>query len=175
MPRIDTSCGPLLLGRHQLDNVIVAVRAAECVKVPKDRIEHGVNTAVWPGRLEVLPGSPSFLLDGAHNEMACGVLAEFLKEFHPGGVRMIFGCVGDKNYEAMLGLLKPHAKEIIFTRGTNSRFVEPSVLLKYAPGAHVESSLPDAIAYALAAASPEETVLVCGSLYLIGEARVLLQ
>jgi folylpolyglutamate synthase/dihydropteroate synthase len=59
----------------------VAIRAAECVKVPKERIEHGVNTAVWPGRLETIPGHPSFLLDGAHNEMACGVLAEYLKEF----------------------------------------------------------------------------------------------
>jgi dihydrofolate synthase / folylpolyglutamate synthase len=166
---------PLLLGRHQLDNVVVAVRAAECVKVPKERIEHGVNTAVWPGRLEVVPGTPSFLLDGAHNEMACGVLAEFLKEFHPGGVRIIFGCMGDKNYEAMLNLLKPQAREIIFTRGTNARFIEPSALLKLAPGARVEPSLTDAIAYVRTAASPEETVLVCGSLYLIGEARVLLQ
>jgi len=39
----------------------------------------------------------------------------------------------------------------------------------------VEPTLPEAIAYARTKASPEETILVCGSLYLIGEARVLLQ
>jgi dihydrofolate synthase/folylpolyglutamate synthase len=166
---------PLLAGRHQLDNVVVAVRAAECVKVSKERIEHGVNTAVWPGRLETIPGNPSFLLDGAHNEMACGVLAEFLKEFYPGGVRLIFGCMRDKKYEEMLTILRPHAREMILTKGSSPRFIEPSALLELVPGAHVEASLPDAIAYARSTASPEETVLVCGSLYLIGEARVLLQ
>jgi dihydrofolate synthase/folylpolyglutamate synthase len=166
---------PLLAGRHQLDNVVVAIRAAECVKVPKERIEHGVNTAVWPGRLETISGQPSFLLDGAHNEMACGVLAEFLQEFHPGGVRMIFGCMRDKKYEEMLTLLRPHAREMILTKGSSARFMEPSALLELVPGAHVEPSLPEAIAYARAKVSPEETILVCGSLYLIGEARVLLQ
>ena len=166
---------PLLAGRHQLDNVVVAIRAAECVKVPKERIEHGVNTAVWPGRLETISGQPSFLLDGAHNEMACGVLAEFLKEFHPGGVRMIFGCMRDKKYEEMLTLLRPHAREMILTKGSSARFMEPSALLELVPGAHVESALAEAIAYARAKSSPEETILVCGSLYLIGEARVLLQ
>jgi len=166
---------PLLAGRHQLDNVVVAIRAAECVKVPKERIEHGVNTAVWPGRLETVPGQPSFLLDGAHNEMACGVLAEYLKDFYPGGVRMIFGCMRDKKYEEMLSLLRPHAREMILTQGSISRFIEPSTLLKLVPDAHVEPTLPEAIAYARTKASPEETILVCGSLYLIGEARVLLQ
>jgi len=166
---------PLLAGRHQLDNVVVAIRAAECVKVPKERIEHGVNTAVWPGRLETVPGQPSFLLDGAHNEMACGVLAEYLKDFYPGGVRMIFGCMRDKKYEEMLSLLRPHAREMILTQGSSSRFIEPSTLLKLVPDAHVEPTLPEAIAYARTKASPEETILVCGSLYLIGEARVLLQ
>jgi dihydrofolate synthase/folylpolyglutamate synthase len=166
---------PLLAGRHQLDNVVVAIRAAECVKVPKERIEHGVNTAVWPGRLETVPGQPSFLLDGAHNEMACGVLAEYLKDFYPGGVRMIFGCMRDKKYEEMLSLLRPHAREMILTQGSSSRFIEPSTLLKLVPDAHVEPTLPEAIAYARTKTSPEETILVCGSLYLIGEARVLLQ
>jgi dihydrofolate synthase / folylpolyglutamate synthase len=166
---------PQLAGRHQLDNVVVAIRAAECVKVPKDRIEHGVNTAVWPGRLETIPGQPSFLLDGAHNDMAAAVLAEFLKEFYPGGVRMIFGCMRDKNYEEMLNLLRPHVREIIFTKASSPRFIEPSTLLQVVPDARVVPSLPDAIHYARDTAVPEETVLACGSLYLIGEARVLLQ
>jgi len=165
---------PLLAGRHQLDNVVVAIRAAECFKVPKDRIEHGVNTAVWPGRLETISGQPSFLLDGAHNEMACGVLAEFLKEAYPGGVRMIFGCMRDKKYEEMLKFLRPHAREMILTKGTSARFIEPASLLELVPGARVEASLPEAIDYVRSTASPEETVLICGSLYLIGEARVLL-
>jgi dihydrofolate synthase/folylpolyglutamate synthase len=166
---------PLLAGRHQLDNVVMAVRAAECVRVPRERIVHGVNTAIWPGRLETIPGTPSFLLDGAHNEMAARVLSGFLGEFHPKGLRMIFGCMRDKKYEEMLEALKPHAREIILTAASSSRSIDPSALQEFAPEARVEPSLESAIAYARATAAPEETVLICGSLYLIGEARVALQ
>jgi dihydrofolate synthase/folylpolyglutamate synthase len=90
-------------------------------------------------------------------------------------MRMIFGCMRDKKYEEMLTLLRPHAREMVLTKGSSTRFIEPSALLELVPGAHVEPALPEAIAYARAKASPEETILVCGSLYLIGEARVLLQ
>jgi dihydrofolate synthase/folylpolyglutamate synthase len=166
---------PHLAGRHQLDNVVMAMRAAECVRVPRERIEHGVNTAVWPGRLETITGKPSFLLDGAHNEMAARVLSDFLGEFHPKGLRMIFACMRDKKYEEMLELLKPHAREMIFTVASSSRSIEPSALQELVPEARVEASLESAIAYVRATASAEETVLICGSLYLIGEARVALQ
>src|SRR5262245_7697934 len=43
---------PRLLGRHQLENIAVAIRAAECLNLSPDDIVHGVNTAAWPGRLE---------------------------------------------------------------------------------------------------------------------------
>src|SRR6185436_20522768 len=43
---------PKLLGRHQDENIAVAIRAAECLGVSRDDIVRGVNSAVWPGRLE---------------------------------------------------------------------------------------------------------------------------
>jgi len=168
---------PQLAGRHQLDNVVIAIRAAECVKVSREHIEHGVNTAVWPGRLETIAGKPSFLLDGAHNEMAARALAVFLGEFHPDGVRMIFGCMRDKNYEEMLKVLQPYTREIIFTKpmqAKNARSLEPSKLQELVPQALVKPSLQEAIDHVRATASPDETVLICGSLYLVGEARAIL-
>src|SRR5262245_6063206 len=74
---------PRLLGRHQTENIAVAIRAAECLRVPSSDIVRGVNTAVWPGRLERIG---RFLLDGAHNVPAATALAAFLEEFHPEGV-----------------------------------------------------------------------------------------
>jgi dihydrofolate synthase/folylpolyglutamate synthase len=88
---------------------------------------------------------------------------------------MIFGCMRDKNYEQMLNLLRPHIREIVFTKPSSDRSIEPVKLQELVPDAHVEPSLSDAIEYVRRTASPEETVLVCGSLYLIGEARSLLQ
>jgi dihydrofolate synthase/folylpolyglutamate synthase len=106
--------------------------------------------------------------------MAARVLSEFLAEFHPEGVRMIFGAMRDKNYEAMLKLLLPQAREIVFTKPASPRAIEPTSLRELVPGAHVEPTLADAIEHMRATASPEETVLICGSLYLVGEARAVL-
>src|SRR5213594_3784151 len=43
---------PQLLGRHQLENIAVAIRAAECLGISEENIVRGVNTTTWPGRLE---------------------------------------------------------------------------------------------------------------------------
>src|SRR5438552_12742867 len=40
---------PKLLGRHQRENIAVAIRAAECLRVGREDIARGVNAAVWPG------------------------------------------------------------------------------------------------------------------------------
>jgi dihydrofolate synthase/folylpolyglutamate synthase len=163
---------PRLLGRHQLENIAVAVRAAECLGISKEDIVRGVNTATWPGRLEPLG---RFLLDGAHNVAAANALAAFLREFHPEGVWIIFGAMADKQFEEMIGILKPHAKQFIFTKPQSSRAKDPAALQNLVPGSRVEESVAGAMEYARANAPPEMTILICGSLYLIGEARTMLQ
>lgn len=166
---------PALAGRHQLDNVIVAIRTAECLRLSREQIECGVNSAVWPGRLERISGQPAFLLDGAHNEMAMQALCDTLNEFYPEGVSMIFGCMADKDYEKMLALLRPGVRQMIFTKVHGSRSKSPLELQALWPGSHVTDSPGEAIALARNIAKPQETVVVCGSLYLIGEVRSLLE
>ena len=162
---------PRLAGRHQIENVTIAIRAAQCLGVPADDIVRGVNTATWPGRLERIG---DFLLDGAHNIPAAEALAEFLGEFHPQGVWMIFGAMADKQYEEMLRVLRPYAKQLIFTRPQSSRAKDPADLQKLVPASRVEPTVGDAIEFARTHAPDEMTILICGSLYLVGEARALL-
>lgn len=163
---------PRLAGRHQIENVAIAVRTAECLGIPESRIMHGVNNAVWPGRLERIG---RFLLDGAHNVAAASALAAFLDEFYPEGVWMIFGAMADKQFEEMIAILKPHARKIVFTRPQSSRAKDPAELEKLAPGARVEPAAATAIQFARDNAPPAATILICGSLYLIGEARAVLE
>ena len=163
---------PQLLGRHQLENIALAVRAAECLGIPGDDIVQGVNTAKWPGRLERIG---RFLLDGAHNVPAAKALAAFLAEFHPEGVWIIFGAMADKQFEEMIAILEPHAQQFIFTRPQSSRAKDPSELKKMVPGSHVEGAVADAIEYARIHAPSNTTILICGSLYLIGEGRPMLE
>jgi dihydrofolate synthase/folylpolyglutamate synthase len=169
---------PSLAGRHQLDNVVVAIRTGECLKLSREQIEHGINNAVWPGRLERIAGHPSFLLDGAHNDMAMQALCSALGEFYPAGVRLIFGCMADKDYDAMLKQLRPHVTDpahVVFTKVSGSRSKDPAELQKLWPGSRVAASPRDAIDLVRAEARPEDTVLICGSLYLIGETRGMLE
>ena len=163
---------PRLLGRHQMENAAVAIRAAECLAVPEADIVRGVNTATWPGRLERIG---RFLLDGAHNVAAAHALSAFLGESYPEGVWTIFGAMADKQFEEMIAILKPHARRFIFTRPQNSRAKDPNDLQKLVGGSHVEASVSQAIQYAKARAPADATILICGSLYLIGEARAVLE
>jgi dihydrofolate synthase/folylpolyglutamate synthase len=170
-----TNLRPRLAGRHQIDNMVVAIRAAECLGIPKNSIEKGINTATWPGRLETFGTAPTFVLDGAHNIAAAHALSTFLTEFHPGGVWMIFGVMADKQFEAMLTILKPHASQMIFTRAQSPRAKDPFELQKLVPGSHVLPDVRSAIEFAREHAPAGATVLICGSLYLIGEARAVLE
>ena len=162
---------PKLLGRHQFENIAVAIRAAECLGISGEDIVHGVNTAVWPGRLERLG---RFLLDGAHNIAAANALATFLAECHPEQVWIIFGVMADKDFREMIDILKPHARKFIFTKPQSSRALDPAELLALVPGSRAEPSIAGAIEYARLHAPPDATILICGSLYLIGEARAVL-
>ncbi len=161
---------PRLLGRHQLENIAVAIRAADCLGVPKASIVEGVNTTVWPGRLD---RRGRFLLDGAHNVAAANALSVFLRENHPEGVWIIFGVMADKEFEEMISVLKPHARQFVFTKAKSNRAKDPVELQKFVSGSHVEESITGAIEYAETNAPADATILICGSLYLIGEALSL--
>jgi len=163
---------PRLPGRYQIENVQIAVRTAECLGWPDADIARGINTAAWPGRLERIG---RFLLDGAHNVAAARALAAFLGEFHPEGVWMVFSAMRDKQYEDMLRILRPHVRQFVFTRAQSSRAKDPAELANLYPGSHVESSAAAAITYAQRNAPAGCIVVVCGSLYLIGEVRGMLE
>jgi dihydrofolate synthase/folylpolyglutamate synthase len=162
---------PRLLGRHQMENIAVAIQAAKCLGIARDDIVRGANAATWPGRLERIG---RFLLDGAHNPDGARALARFLEEFYPEGVWIIFGAMADKQYEEMISILRPHAQQFVFTKPKNSRAKEPRDLQALVPGSRSELTSEDAITFAETHAPAGSTILICGSLYLIGEARSVL-
>jgi dihydrofolate synthase / folylpolyglutamate synthase len=120
---------PLALrGRHQVENAIVAVRLIEELAnaghdVGGDAIAAGLATARWPGRLdlrEVAPGR-RLLLDAAHNPAGARVLADYLREFHPGPIPIVFGIMKDKDVVGTLAALRPLAAPLILTRPHTDR------------------------------------------------------
>ena len=77
-----------LLGSHQAANAALVYGVLHLLRDEgfpwrREDLIAGLNEVQWPGRLELIPGNPSFLLDGAHNPHACRVLVQSLEELFP--------------------------------------------------------------------------------------------
>jgi dihydrofolate synthase / folylpolyglutamate synthase len=173
-----------LRGGHQGENAAVAVAAARtlgCIGKPIDRrsILRGLAAAEWPGRLEAVGRKPLVLLDGAHNEDGARALAEYVRDFIRGPLVLVFAMLKDKAVARAVSLLFPRPQEIILTTIPSPRAASPAGILKTAARfrgkIHIEPDLRVAIAAARRAAGSRGTVLIAGSLYLVGEAKKLSQ
>jgi dihydrofolate synthase / folylpolyglutamate synthase len=169
---------PSLAGRHQVDNAVVAIRAGECLQeagwpVDERSIVRSIQNSFWPGRLERIQGEPPLLLDGAHNPDAARALARYLRACHPDGVCLIFGAMSGKDCHGMLEALVPCATRVILTRPDNDRAVSPAELAPLMPDADLTATLAEALSLADRLRRKGETIVVAGSLFLVGEARAL--
>jgi len=170
-----------LLGAHQQRNLGLAVLAAETLaasgfpRLGPDAIAAGAAACHWPGRLEVigLPGGRRLLLDAAHNQEGAEALAAFLAG-RPGGAPadLLFGVLTDKDAAAMLAALAPHARRLILTTPPSSRAWDPAGLLPYLKGREGVEVEPDpARGLDRLLQGNGKTLVVCGSIYLVGEVR----
>jgi dihydrofolate synthase / folylpolyglutamate synthase len=167
-----------LLGAHQRDNLLVALRLLEAAEdaglaLDPKAFARGVAATRWPGRLEWLPTAPRLLLDGAHNPAAARALAAFLSDV-PVGV-LVFGAMRDKDIAELGRQLFPLAREIVLTRAHSARAATPEEIASrcgaLAARAQLCATSTDALALARQQARPNEVIVVAGSLYLVGEVR----
>ncbi len=166
-----------LVGRHQVTNLSLALEAAVAVGVDPGVAVRAVADARWPGRLERFEYlGRRVVLDGAHNPAAAAALAAAVRELQGGVAVLIFGASADKDVRGVLAELVPLADDVVLTRAVRS----PRAM----DAAALASELPSGLGTPLAAADPElalqlavrltepgETVLIAGSLFLVGEAR----
>jgi dihydrofolate synthase/folylpolyglutamate synthase len=82
--------------------------------------------------------------------------------------------MGGKDARGILEALTPHRSKMILARTKNDRAVDPVDLLPLAPDALVANDLEAALRLARGERRRGETILVTGSLFLVGEARALL-
>jgi dihydrofolate synthase/folylpolyglutamate synthase len=166
-----------LRGRVQRWNAALAVAALEAagVRVAPDVLDRGLAEARWPGRFEVF--STDLILDGAHNAPAASVLAQTWGEVFPGEkASLIFGVLADKDVSAVFEALRPIAAEVILVpvRSPRALPVERvrALLLEKDPQipCRIAASLEEALGK-----GGSNRRLVCGSLYLVGEALGLLR
>jgi len=171
-----------LAGAHQRTNLVVAIRTIEALssaglELDAPRAVAAMSQAEWPGRLERIPGRPPFLLDGAHNPAGAAALAAYLKETREPHV-LVFGAMRDKHFREMGETLFPLARRVVATRVRMTRAATTKQLAEIgqATGQVVieEPSIRAALREAASLARSGQTVVVAGSLYLVGAVRRIL-
>jgi len=170
-----------LLGEHQLVNAVTAIAIIEELirlgfAINTEQIRAGLARTDWPGRLEIVQRQPLVVLDGAHNPDGTRVLAHALQhDFSYRRLILVFGALGDKTIDAMLADLVPLADDIILSKPDYHRAAAPEELAAkvsaYGKTAQVVTPLPAALAQAMRLAAPQDLICVCGSLYMLGDAR----
>lgn len=172
--RIESS----LAGRHQVENVALAARAAELIRPRFRRLERktiirGIAATRWRGRLERFAiGDSSVWVDGAHNPQAAECVAAFVEQTLPRPRTLVFGILRDKHYDAMADRLFPLFDRIILTEPDSERALDARAALAHF-SARFDArmvAVPRPRNALVKALGRKGTVLVCGSLYLAGEA-----
>ena len=177
-----------LPGSHQRENARVAAATLEAAagalgfEIRPAAVRDGLAATRWPGRLQIVPGRPTLLLDGAHNPAGAEALAVHLAERAASGEpkpMLLFGSMKDKDLAGMLRPLSPHVARMIATRPDIPRAMDSGELAKAASELGLEAEAVPGAAAALerarVLAGDDGLVLVAGSLYLIGEVLAALE
>ena len=173
-----------LRGTYQHDNARIAWRIGRELGLPESARREGLARTRWPGRFEHItvesgPFEGAWILDGAHNpdgaRSLVGSLAddEARRAGHSAPGALIFGALADKAWREMLDELAALSCPRIYVAPRGRAAADPALLAAHAPG-HVVASLPEALAHARSLLAPSTPVVICGSLYLVGEARAQL-
>jgi dihydrofolate synthase/folylpolyglutamate synthase len=171
-----------LLGKFQVKNAAVAVAGAWRLRgagfdITRRSVLQGLCAATWAGRLEPIFSRPLVLLDGGHNPGAARELAAFIRKEFPGRrVRMVYASMRDKAIREICFTLFPLAEEVYLTRPENPRAATPEEIvaaIDFRPAKlHIEPEPVRALKKAFSSSSPDDVVLVVGSLYLVGAIKI---
>jgi dihydrofolate synthase/folylpolyglutamate synthase len=171
---------PALGGEHQGRNAAVSIAALREIgrrwqPIQKRTIVQGIKETRWEGRLESFAGRPRVVLDGAHNESGARAVGDYVRDFLPRPVTLVFGIMKDKSVRKVARLLFPLARTIILTSVPMARAASPEMIFSLAPIRGKRTFLePDprrALKKALELTPPQGSVLVTGSLFLVGEVK----
>lgn len=170
-----------MLGFHQFYNASLAVvllLAQDKFAVSEQAIRSGLKKAFIPGRFEIERKKPLVVLDACHNPPGLRAFANTFKENFPKKrAAIVFGCSSDKNFSQMLRNLKPIAEKIIVCRA-EWRGMDTLQICKTAKnlgfGKVIEiPSVEKAVRFAVK--NNNGIVCVCGSIFVLSEARKALK
>ena len=174
-----------LIGEHQAINMTVALAAIHHMQrvlpIPEEAIVTGLQKVQWPGRLEVVKYEPTIVLDAAHNRASFNYLRKALTTiFTPTPLVLVYGAKADKDIAGMLDEILPIVDRLIITQAVDSRAESPHAIADIAREVgftgkiEIIPPIQDALVKAQKWVGSSGLICVTGSLYVVGEARTVL-
>lgn len=177
---------PALHGYFQRENARLAVATSLLLRqqgfaMSDEALRYGLEFVQWPGRMEIARTSPPLVLDGAHNgDSAAKLLHSLQLEFSYQRLILVLGVSRNKDIQAILSVLVPHASVLVLTSSGHPR-AEVDLdhmaqrALPYTQGPMLLApTVAEALHQAHAHARAGDLICVTGSLFVVGVARQLL-
>jgi dihydrofolate synthase/folylpolyglutamate synthase len=165
---------PALRGGFQYDNAAAAIMAVSCLSerlpVAVGNLRQGLQRVRLPGRFQVLPGEPSWILDVAHNAQAAESLAQNLAAFDcRGRLIAVLGVLRDKEPAAVAAPLAERVAAWHLGQASDPRALSAEELgdalagLALGAEVHPHAAIEAALAAAERSAGPGDCILAFGS------------
>lgn len=171
------------VGTHQAVNAAVATMALSLVmkqdhRINENDLREGLARATWKGRFEIHDvNGVTYVMDGAHNPAGAEALQEALLEQYPDKRRIfVFTSLEDKDTGTVIQLLMRKGDKVFACEAPTPRTRKVEEIGKLIEEQKLnvdfkaESSVDQALEDATAAAGEGDIVLICGSLYILGDA-----
>lgn len=170
-----------LNGSYQAKNVLGVLTAIDILQTKGWKITHEnivsglsqvkLNTGLY-GRWQVIGNNPTTVVDVAHNVAGIQTLLAQIALLHYNHLHLVFGMVKDKDIDSVLALLPAHAT-YYFTKAQIERAIDAHELQEkagtYGLMGNAYLHVNEAIAAAKKQAQPNDLIVVCGSVFLVGE------
>lgn len=142
----------------------------------KNALRKVKRTTGLHGRWDVIRQHPEVVLDVAHNAEGIQQVLMQVEVMEPAHLHIVIGMVKDKDIEKVLSLLPAYAN-YYFTQASIPRALDAHSLKQEAQRFHLKgdayNDVNTALKAAIAAAKKEDLVIVCGSVFVVGEVSLM--
>ncbi|MCW3110024.1 MAG: bifunctional folylpolyglutamate synthase/dihydrofolate synthase [Segetibacter sp.] len=173
-----------LTGFYQIKNLLTVLEAVHLLakkgwKIEEKQVEHALQNIKkltgLHGRWEVIHERPYTVLDVGHNEDGIKQVTGQLEHCNFQKLHIVIGMVKDKDISTVLSLLPDYAS-YYFTKAQIPRALPENELAEKAAAfglkGHAFATVPEALQHAIDHAHKDDMILVCGSVFVVGEVEV---